>query len=75
MKKFIFLTQEGLTKTPNNIDVENLQVLGVTEGINKEEAFRNFIKENKYLLQTDFDEIVAMELMDEKQYYFSLKKL
>ena len=73
MKNFIFLTQEGLTKAPNKIDVENLQVLGISKGIDRERAFGNFIKENGYLRQTDFDEVIAIELADEKQYHFSLK--
>lgn len=74
MRKFIFLTQEGITKTPNNVDIENLQLLGTAQGINPKAAFENFIKENEYLLQTDFDEIIARELLDDTQYYFSLKK-
>ena len=74
MKHFIFLTHEGLTKTPNNADVENLQVLGMSKGDNKTEVFENFIKENEYLLSTDFNEVIAMELASERQDYFSLKK-
>ena len=74
MKHFIFLTQEGLTKTPNNTDVENLQVLGISKGDNKTEAFENFVKENEYLIHTDFNEVIAMELANEKQDYFLLKK-
>ena len=73
MKNFIFLSQEGLTKAPNGTDIENLQVLGMEKGANKEEAFKNFIKENKYLIQMNFNEIIAIELANEKQYYFSLK--
>lgn len=75
MKHFIFLTHEGLTKTPNDADIENLQVLGIANGDNREKAFDNFIKENEYLLHTDFNEVVTMELKDEKQHYFSIKKL
>jgi len=74
MKHFIFLTQEGLTKAPDNTDVENLQVLGISKGNNKEKAFTNFVKENEYLLHTDFDEVIAMELVGKKQHYFTLKK-
>jgi hypothetical protein len=73
MRHFIFLTQEGLTRSPNNIDVENLQVLGTASGDDEKMAFENFIKENDYLQDTDYDEIVVMEIKDEKQYYFSLK--
>ena len=73
MKFFIFLTQEGLTRTPNNGDIENLQVLGISEGETIQKAFNNFVKENEFLLHTGFDNIVAMELVSEKQNYFSLK--
>ena len=74
MKHFIFLTQEGLTKAPDNTDVKNLQVLGISEGEDKEKAFENFVKENEHLLHTDFDEVIAMELADKKQHYFFIKK-
>ena len=73
MKYFIFLTQEGLTKAPSDVDVENLQVLGISKGNDKKEAFGNFVKDNEHLLDTDFDEVIAMELASEKQNYFSLK--
>ena len=73
MRYFIFLTQEGLTKTPNNVDIENLQVLGIAKGKNKKVAFKNFVKENDYLLQTAFDEVAVMELRDKEQHIFSLK--
>jgi len=73
MKTFIFITTEGDTKTPKGEEIENLQVLGVTKGSDKNEAFVNFINENNYLIDTDFNEIIAMELVDDKQYYFSLK--
>ena len=73
MKHFIFLTKEGFTQTPDNKDIENLQVLGVSSGNNKEEAFENFKKENEYLQQTNFNEVIVMELASEKQNYFSFK--
>ena len=74
MKYFIFLTQEGLTKAPDNTDIKNLQVLGISKGDNEEKAFTNFVKDNEHLLHTDFNEVIAMELVDEKQHYFTLKK-
>jgi hypothetical protein len=73
MRHFIFLTQEGLTKTPKDVDIENLQVLGSSDGSNEKEAFKNFIKENAYLKHTGFKEVIAMELVSEKQSFFSLR--
>ena len=73
MRYFIFLTQEGLTKTPDNADIDNLQVLGVVSGESEKLAFENLLKENDYLLNADYDEVVAMELVSEKQYFLNLK--
>jgi len=70
MRYFIFLTQEGLTKTPQNVDIENLQVLGIASGSNEKEAFGNLIKENDYLKHTGFKEVLAMELANEKHLTF-----
>jgi len=78
MRHFIFLTQEGYTFQPNSEsatpDIENLQVLGIASGTDEQNAFDNFIKENEYLLDTDYEDVAAMELKNEKHYYFSLKK-
>ncbi|OGF28405.1 hypothetical protein A2531_06545 [Candidatus Falkowbacteria bacterium RIFOXYD2_FULL_34_120] len=77
MRHFIFLTQEGYTFQPNSEsaipDIENLQVLGTASGTDEQNAFDNFIKESEYLLDTDYKEVVAMELKDERQYYFKIK--
>jgi len=75
MRHFIFLTQEGLTKTPQNVDIENLQVLGIASGSNEKEAFGNLIKENAYLKHTGYKEVLAMELVSENQFFFSLKSI
>ena len=75
MRHFIFLTQEGLTKTPQNVDIENLQVLGIASGSNEKEALGNLIKENAYLKDTGYKEVLAMELVSEKQFFFSLESI
>ena len=77
MRYFIFLTQEGYTFQPNSesatADIENLQVLGTASGENEKKAFDNFVKENEYLLHTDYEDVIIMELKSEKVYQFSLK--
>lgn len=73
MRNFIFLTHEGLTKTPNNVDIDNLQVLGTAEGDDEAGAFNNLIQENSYLVNAAYDEVLALELLSEKQYFFSLR--
>ncbi|EKD29015.1 MAG: hypothetical protein ACD_79C00117G0002 [uncultured bacterium] len=78
VRNFIFYTTEGLTFQPNSEsdmpDVENCQVLGWGEGITVEEAFNNFKYESFWLKTLRFNEVIGVELRDEKTYYFNLKK-
>lgn len=73
MKKYIFYTSEGLTQTPDNDDIENCQVIDWAKGKNSEEAFRNMKNESKHLKETDFDEVMCQELVNNKVFHFSLK--
>ena len=80
MNTYIFITAEGFTYQPGSEaigpDIENCQVIGFGQGGDEEEAFENLVKENKYLLETSFDEVFCMELkhQDYHKYskYFSL---
>ncbi len=74
MRKFIFITPEGETKTPTGEDIENLQVLGFGEGIDVNDAFNNFMRENYYIRTTNFNEVTGIELLNEKQFNFSIKR-
>ena len=67
------MTQEGITISPENAGIENLQVLGVAQGKGDKDAFKNFIREYDYLPAAGFDEVIALKLANEKQYCFSLK--
>ena len=66
MKSYMFLTSEGYTYQPNSEsaepDIENMQVIGISEGNNTQMAFENLIKNSEYLLETTFDEIFCYEL-------------
>ena len=77
MKDFIFITFEGYTFQPNNEsdipDIENMQVIGFSKGLNSKEAFENLKTKNSYLLETTFNEIISIELKDKKFEYFNLK--
>lgn len=72
MRKFIFLTEEGFTQTPSSVDIENLQVLGIAEGKDEKDALTNLLKDNEYLLDTDYEDVVAFELIDGKSYGLTL---
>jgi len=69
MKMYIFITEEGYTYQPNSVspdsDIENCQVIGFAKGTNENEAFKNLIKKNEYLLDTSFDETICIELKHE----------
>jgi len=77
MKKYIFLTAEGITFQPKSEsfipDIDNLQVIGIVKGISAKSAFENLLKENAYLSKTSFNEVFAMLLQGRKKYYFSLQ--
>ncbi len=67
MKKrlFLFLTPNGVTYSSSRKtypDVDNFQIVGECEGISEEYAFNSFIEENKWILDTDFKEIICIEV-------------
>jgi len=81
MRQFIFLTSEGETFTPyfsdekeGGEDSSNCQVLGYGIGASPKEAFNDLEKNNGYLLETTFNEVIAIELkeLDSKRHYFLL---
>jgi len=75
-KNYIFITEEDLTYQPNSSspepDIENCQVIGFAKGKDEDEAFKNLIKESGYLLNTNFNEIICIELKH-KDYYRKAK--
>jgi len=81
MNNYIFITNEGVTYQPDSTstepDIENCQVIGFAKGYNEKEAFKNLKKDNKYLLDTNFNEIICMELENkdcfQKAKYFKAK--
>jgi hypothetical protein len=75
MRHFIFLTNEGETKTPQAHDIENLQVLGWHSGQTLEESFSKLLEESSDLHHKSFQDIVVMELKNEKQNFRSLADL
>jgi len=78
MKNYIFITCEGYTFQPFSVadlpDIENHQVVGFSSGENKQAAFKNLINENRYLLDTTFDELICLELGNNEQEYFCLSE-
>ncbi len=66
MKSYIFLTDEGYTFQPDSQsdmpDVENLQVIGVAKGKSQEETFRNLVRDNTWIKETNFREVFCYQL-------------
>jgi hypothetical protein len=66
MRTYIFLTDKGFTFQPNSEsiepDIENLQVLGISKGRDSKDAFENLLKENGYLIDTTFNNVISYEL-------------
>jgi hypothetical protein len=66
MDNYIFLTDEGYTFQPNSEsdvpDIENLQVIGISNGENEKEAFYNLMSQRRYLISTTFDKIFGYKL-------------
>ncbi|AEF96217.1 hypothetical protein [Methanotorris igneus] len=64
-RKFLFLTFEGFTYSQKESiapDVENIQVIGYSEGKDEYEAFNNFVLRNSWILDTGFNEIICIEV-------------
>lgn len=77
MRSYIFITSEGHTFQPesdsSSPDIENCQVLGFGSGVDPDDAYRNFLKDNEFLLETSFDEVTALELANKEERYFHLR--
>lgn len=69
MASYVFLTSEGCTFQPGSEskepDIENLQVIGFSEGRTADEAFMHLVDENSSPLDTSFDEIFSYRLGDD----------
>ncbi len=76
INSYIFITTEGFTFQPNSesieSDIANCQVIGFAEGENEQQAFENLIRENNYLMDTAFDEVLCYQLKDKRKTYFRL---
>jgi hypothetical protein len=56
MKKYIFITPEGSTFSPNGTEIENIQVIGIVENTaNEEEALKKLLVENDWIISADFN--------------------
>ena len=79
MGTFIFLTAEGSTYQPDSTspipDIENLQVIGFADGDTAQQAAMKLIEEQDFLVDTNFDEVFAIQIANENREYFYLKEM
>lgn len=65
MKKYIFITSEGNTFSPNGNEIENMQVIGIVEDVeNENEAFKKLLLENEWIIDSEFNvaEFICYEI-------------
>ena len=56
LKKYIFITTEGTTFSPNGNEVENMQVIGIVEEVkNENEALKKLLLENDWIFDSEFN--------------------
>jgi len=82
MGRYIWLTTEGFTFQANSEiilpDIENAQVVGFSSGNDTDEAFLNLLKNEPWLIETNFDEIICYLLdknFEKSKRYYYLKDL
>ena len=67
MKKYIFLSKEGITLAPKaDIEVENLQVIGIIENaINEDDALKKLLQENTWIWESGYNvaEFIVYEII------------
>lgn len=56
MKKFIFITSEGQTVSPNGNKVQNMQVIGIVENAESEDdALKKLLRKNFWIFDAEFN--------------------
>ena len=54
--RYIFYSEDGYCESPTGEQVENFQVLGITNGNNEQQAYASLLKENKWIKENKFRE-------------------
>ncbi len=76
-KLFMFFTPEGRTYSSEDEifpDVDDLQILGYGEGSDVNEAFEDFLSKNKWVLNTNFNQVNVVEIAAKLDSVFFLEK-
>lgn len=72
MNKYIFLTTERFTYQPKSESIEpdcdNVQLIGIVQGKNQKEDFKNLLEKYDYLKTSNFEEVYCYQLNDNYEY-------
>ncbi len=60
-KNFLFFSKDGFTYDKSNRLTNNMQLLGSGIGKNLNEAFKDFKKNQSYLLSFDYENVMAVK--------------
>lgn len=64
-KNFLFFSKDGFTYDKSNRLTNNMQLLGSGIGKNLSEAFKDFKKNQSYLLTFDYENLMAVQTVSE----------
>lgn len=77
---YMFVSKEGHTFQPQNnelpTEIDNLQVIGISNGQDENEAFLNLLDENLYLRDSTFNEVFSIQIdsnFENNKKYFCIK--
>ena len=64
-KNFLFFSKDGFTYDKSNRLTNNIQLLGSGMGKNLSEAFKDFKKNQSYLFSFDYENVIAVQTIEE----------
>ena len=62
---YLFFSKDGYTYDKSHNQTNNMQILGSGMGKNFNEAFKDFKKNQSYLLTLDYEDVIAVQTISE----------
>ena len=62
---YLFFSKDGYTYDKSHNQTNNMQILGSGMGKNFNEAFKDFKKNQSYLLTLDYEDVIAVQIIEE----------
>ena len=64
-KSYLFFSKDGYTYDKSHNQTNNMQILGSGMGKNFNEAFKDFKKNQSYLFSFDYENVIAVQTIEE----------